>query len=177
MYFLWPARERTRRLRTRLLEFICCWLVKHSMTAPVWKFEHSAECEAPRAFVWNYWTDVRNWDDPPATFELHGTFSEGTRLFTILPDQRLESVIREVHEEHETLIEMEVAGAVVGFCWKFADIVPERRTRLTQSIVLSGAGADGLKEQAKVLGENAPAGMKKLVQAIERSWRRASRRD
>jgi len=143
------------------------------MSAVAWKFEHSAECDAPRAFAWSFWTDVTNWDDPPARFELDGYFSEGARLITVLPTQRLESVIREVHEGREALIEMKIAGAVIGFRWKFTEITP-KRTLLTQTIALSGPGAESLKGQAKVLGQNAPAGMKKLVQSIERSSRAAS---
>src|SRR5215471_15458599 len=98
------------------------------MSAPVWKFEHSAECQAPREFVWAYWTNIKNWNDPPARFELHGAFAPGARLVTILPDQQLESVVREVLDQREALIEMNFAGAIVRFRWKFDQIAP-RRTR------------------------------------------------
>ena len=42
------------------------------MSEPVWTFEHAVECGVPRAFVWEYWTNPANWDDPPARFEFDG---------------------------------------------------------------------------------------------------------
>ncbi len=139
------------------------------MSTTLWTFEHAAECKAPREFVWAYWTDVRNWDDPPARFELDGAFALGARLTTILPGQRLESVVREVNDGREALIEMDFAGANVGFRWRFEEIAAQG-TRMTQTIRLSGAAAEALLEQVRVLEANAPDGMKKLIAAIERKW-------
>ena len=48
---------------------------------------HAVETNASPAFAWNYWTDVANWDDPPAEFELDGLFATGSRGATRLPGQ------------------------------------------------------------------------------------------
>jgi len=57
------------------------------MTTAAWEIEHSVETTASPTFAWNFWTDVGNWDDPPAKFELDGTFAAGSRGTTRLPGQ------------------------------------------------------------------------------------------
>jgi hypothetical protein len=38
--------------------------------------EHSVEAHVPAAFAWTFWTEVKNWDDPPAQFTIEGLFAE-----------------------------------------------------------------------------------------------------
>jgi hypothetical protein len=139
------------------------------MSGPVWEFVHGVECGAPRVFAWAYWTNAENWDDPPARFEFDGPFAIGTRIKAKLPGQELESTIREVVEGQAARIEMDRLGAVVAFDWNFEELDVER-TRITQHIRLSGAGAGALVEQAKMLEQSVPQGMARLVQHIERKW-------
>lgn len=134
-----------------------------------WQYKHAVECAVPREFAWKYWTDVRNWDDPPARFEMEGPFAAGTRVTTILPGQRLLSVIREVEEGRGARIEMELMGAVVAFRWGLEEIGMER-TRLVQQVSLTGSGAEALAGEAKMLEMTIPEGMKKLAGAMERKW-------
>jgi hypothetical protein len=47
------------------------------MDNTVWELTESVETDATLEFVWNYWTNVANWDDPPAKFELDGPFAAG----------------------------------------------------------------------------------------------------
>jgi len=75
-------------------------------TQPCWQFQRSVDCNVPRQFAWNYWTNIANWNDPPASFHLDGPFANGSRLTTTLPDQILQSVIRHVIADHEAIIEM-----------------------------------------------------------------------
>ena len=140
------------------------------MSGNVWEFRHSVECAAPREFVWDYWTNPANWDDPPARFEFDGPFAAGTRLTTIQPGEKLESVIRDVEQGNLALIEMDVAGASVRFRWTFESLALER-TKITQTLSLLGAVAPGMVEQAKGLEQSVPEGMKKLALSIELSWR------
>jgi hypothetical protein len=42
------------------------------MANAAWETMHEEGTEASRDFAWRYRADVANWDDPPATFELHG---------------------------------------------------------------------------------------------------------
>jgi hypothetical protein len=69
-----------------------CRFIERKMTEPVWQFEHSIECNAPREFCWGYWTNMANWDDPPAGFHLEGPFADRSRITTELPRKMLHSV-------------------------------------------------------------------------------------
>ena len=142
--------------------------MKENIPEPAWEFQYSVECNAPRYFAWSYWTNIANWNDPPATFHLDGPFDVGSRLTTYLPDQSLQSVIRDLKAEREATIEMQLPNAIFWFQWKFEDI-SEQRTRITQRLVLSGANAKSFVAQASGLEQTAPDGMKKLAAAIERA--------
>jgi hypothetical protein len=133
-----------------------------------WEFEHVAECNAPRQFCWRYWTDIANWDDPPARFSLEGSFANGSRITTELPGQTLVSVIRDVREGHAATIEIGLPNALFSFHWSFVD-VDGKRTRISQRLVLSGEDTAIFLDQAKVMGKNAPEGLKKLIAAMERA--------
>ena len=140
------------------------------MSETVWKFEHTVECDAPQEFAWEYWTNPAKWDDPPARFEFDGPFAAGTSIRTILPGQTLESVIREVKKPDTALIEMEFAGAYVRFRWKFEKL-DAGRTKITQTMSLSGDRASGLVDQARTLEHSVPAGMTKIAERIEEGWK------
>ena len=140
------------------------------MSENVWNFAHTVECGAPREFAWRYWTNPENWDDPPARFEFDGPFTAGTRLTTILPGQRFESVLREVLPGSAALIEMDVGGATVRFRWNFSELAPER-TKIRQEITLSGQGSATLVGPAKAMELTVPDGMKRIAGRIERAWR------
>ena len=142
--------------------------MEQAVTEPAWEFFHSVECNAPREFCWNYWTDIANWDDPPATFHLEGLFADGSRITTQLPGQTLHSVIRDVEEGRAATIELELPNAVFCFHWRFDDLEGER-TRISQRLVLSGEDAELFVDQARVMGQTAPDGVKKLVEAMERA--------
>lgn len=138
------------------------------MSEPVWEFEHSIECNAPREFCWSYWTNIANWDDPPARFCLQGPFEDGSRITTELPEQTLFSVIRNVETGHAATIELGLPNATFCFHWRFEDL-PEGRTRIYQRLALSGEDAGLFVEQAKVMGQTAPDGVKRLVETMERT--------
>ena len=135
---------------------------------PAWEFQVSVDCKASRHFAWSYWTNIANWDDPPATFHLDGPFNVGARLTTILPGQTLQSVIRDLKADREATIDLQLPGAILSFHWKFEDI-SEQGTRMTHRLVLSGKNAKTFVAQASVLEQTAPQGMVKLAAAIERA--------
>src|SRR5215831_14125202 len=126
------------------------------MNEPTWTFQHSLECAASSHFAWAYWTNIANWNDPPAKFELNGPFAVGSRLTTTLPDQTLHSVIRYVEPECAATIEMQLPDAVLSSNWTFEHL-PETRSRITQRLVLSTASS-ALVAQARVLGQTVPQG-------------------
>ena len=138
------------------------------ITPIAWKFQHSVDCSVPRQFAWDYWTNVANWDDPPAAFHLDGPFATGSQITTSLPGQVLHSVLRDV-ADHEATIEMQLPGAILRFHWRF-EIVTEKTSRITQRLVLSGPNAAAFVAQASMLEHTTPDGMKKLVASIERSY-------
>jgi hypothetical protein len=132
--------------------------------AASWEIIHSVETNASPTFAWNYWTEVTNWDDPPAKFELDGPFACGSRGTTRLPGQEpLHWFIREVDPPLAATIEMELEGATVSFEWRFVGLA-DGRTRLTQRVVLKGEKADMYLSQVKAaFTANLPRGMNKLA--------------
>src|SRR5438045_9584243 len=73
---------------------------------------HAVETNASPAFAWNYWTDVANWDDPPAKFDLDGSFASGSRGTTRLPGQEpLEWIIGGGTPPNAATLETQLEGA------------------------------------------------------------------
>jgi hypothetical protein len=137
------------------------------VTTIAWEMTHAVETNASPAFAWNYWTDVANWDDPPAKFELEGPFASGSRGTTRLPGQEpLHWLIREVTPPNAATIEMNLDGAALSFEWRFAGLA-DGRTRLTQRIVLKGEKADMYLSQVKsMFTANLADGMNRLATAM-----------
>jgi hypothetical protein len=136
------------------------------MAKAAWETEHAVETDASPDFAWRYWTDVGNWDDPPARFEFDGPFAVGSRGLTRLPGQEpIHWIIREVTPGKAATIEIPVDGGAVAFEWKFAGLA-EGRTRLTQRVILRGEKAAAYLEHAKIFAANLPGGMKKMAAAI-----------
>ena len=139
-----------------------------SMNAPAWTFEYSIDCNTSRQFAYRYWTDIANWNDPPARFELDGPFEVGSRLTTTLPGQTYHSIFCHVDPDRAATIEMQLTEGVLSFRWEFEDLT-ESRTRITQRLILSTTNAS-LVAQATLLEQTTPLGMNKLVAAIERAF-------
>jgi hypothetical protein len=132
-----------------------------------WEMKYSLEVAASPKFVWNYWTNVSNWNDPPASFELHGTFASGASGLTHLPGQPpIVWYIREVTPGERATIEIPIEGAVLAFDWKFAQAA-EGRTLISRRVLLRGEKAEAYLAFAKNLETTLPDGMKKLASAIE----------
>ena len=129
--------------------------------------EHSVEADVSRAFAWRFRTDIKTWSDPPATFLLDGPFVEGSRGTTLIPGQQpLTWWIREVRDGHSFAIEMALDGATLCCEWRFA-AVAERRTRITQRVVLSGSNSAAYREQVESgFSVNLAAGMERIAEAM-----------
>ena len=136
------------------------------MANAAWQSVHAEETDASPDFAWRYWSNVANWDDPPAQFELDGPFAVGARGLTRIPGQEsIRWIIREVTPGEAATIEILLDGAALAIEWKFAGLA-ERRTRLTQRVVLRGEKADAYLEHAKMFTANMPNGMRKIAAAI-----------
>ena len=134
------------------------------------QLEHSVETDASPSFAWSYMTDVRNWDDPPAQFELDGLFAIGSQGTTLLPGQEpLRWHIRDVRPGQSYTVETQLEGATLSFEWCF-DAVSDRRTRLTQRIVLSGNKAALYTSEVEAsFGANLQPGMQKIAATIAKA--------
>jgi len=137
------------------------------VTTIAWEMTHAVETNASPAFAWNYWTDVANWDDPPAKLDLDGSFASGSRGTTRLPGQEpLEWIIGEVTPPKAATIEMQLEAATLSFEWRFVGLA-DGRTRLTQRIVLKGQRADKYLSHVKAaFTANLLVGMNKLAKAM-----------
>jgi hypothetical protein len=134
----------------------------------VWEMTHSVETDADVDFAWRYWSDVGNWDDPPATFELEGEFETGARGWTRIPGQSaITWFVREVTPGEGATIEIPADGAAMWFSWRF-ESVGVARTRITQHVSLRGEKGENYLGFAKTFESNLPGGMRKLAAAIER---------
>jgi len=133
--------------------------------------EHSVEVDVSRSFAWNWRTDIRNWDDPPAQFLLDGPFADGSWGRTLLPGQVVRRwQIRDVRPDTSFIIEMPLHEALLAFEWSF-DSVSEQRSRLTQRIVLSGENAAAYVTDVKaIFGSNLADGMKRIADAMTTAW-------
>jgi hypothetical protein len=145
------------------------------MNEIAWQREHSVETDASPSFVWSFLTDVRNWDDPPAQFALDGAFATGSQGTTLMPGQEpLLWGISDVRPGQSYTIQMQLEGATLSFEWRF-DAVSDRRTRLTQRIVLSGNNAAVYAQEVEAsFGANLHEGMKKIAATIAAAEARAS---
>jgi hypothetical protein len=136
------------------------------------QLEHSVEAEVSPSFAWNWRTDIKNWDDPPAQFHLDGPFASGSSGTTVLPGQEpVRWQIRDVRIGVGFIIDVSLDGAVVSFEWLF-DAVSAHRTRITQRIVLSGDNATAYVEQIQAgFGSNLQGGMKRIAAAMTKAER------
>jgi hypothetical protein len=133
-----------------------------------YQLEHAIEVQVSRTVAWNWRIDVRNCDDPPAQFRLEGPFVEGTWGTTLLPGQEpLRWQIREVRPDQSFVFEMPHDGATLSFEWRF-DIVSDRRTRVTQRIVLTGDNSAAYATQVQAGFEpNLARGMERIATGME----------
>ena len=131
------------------------------------RLAQSVVIDASRAFAWSYMTAVTNWDDPPARFALDGPFAAGAQGTTLMPDQSpVQWRISAVEAGRSYTIETALAGATLSFVWSF-EALSDRRTRLTQQIVLTGENAPAYVGQvASGFGANLESGMTKLATTI-----------
>ena len=138
----------------------------------VCQLEHSVEADVSPSFAWNWRTDVKNWDDPPAHFQLDAPFASGSWGTTVLPGQPpLRWQIRDVRPHTSFVIDIPLDKAVLSFEWRF-DAVSNRRTRITQRIVLSGDNATAYEEHVHAnFGATLGDGMKRIADAMMRAER------
>src|SRR5215510_14993620 len=139
------------------------------MSGIAWQIEHTVEADVSATFAWNYWSNVANWDDPPAEFILDGPFLEGAVGTTRIPGQDpIQWRIRVVLPGAGATIEIELDRAMASFTFSF-QALSATRTRLTQHIVLKGENAAAYVEHMETGFGTLPEGMKRLAAAMATS--------
>src|SRR5260370_33791167 len=137
------------------------------MTNVAGEMAYSVERDASPAFAWNYWTNIANWADPPAEFELDGPFAVGSREVTRLRGREpLRWLFREIAPHKAATIERQLEGAALSFEWRF-DGLADGRTRLTQRVILQGENAGtSLSQVESSFTSSLPDGMNKIATAM-----------
>ena len=137
------------------------------MTNIACQLQHSVDVEVSCSFAWNWRTNVANWDDPPAQFQLHGGFASGSWGTTTIPGQDpIRWQLRDVRPEQSFVIDMPLDGAVLTFEWIFISTA-EHRTRITQRIILSGDNATAYADQVRAgFGSTLDEGMRRIAEAL-----------
>lgn len=138
------------------------------------ELEYSVEVDVSPAFAWRFRTEVANWSDPPARFGLDGGFEAGSRGTTELPGQEpLRWRIGAVRPGKSFVLEMPLDGALLTFEWQF-EALGQRRTKMTQHIVLSGENARAYAGQVEAgFGPTLAEGMNRIaaeMAAAEKNW-------
>jgi hypothetical protein len=129
-------------------------------------FEHSVEADVGPEFAWNYWTDIRNWADPPAQFILDGPFSAGAKGTTLIPGQEpTHWVIEAVDSGKSAKISLPLDRAVFSFEWRFEGL-SDCLTKITRRIGVIGENAEAYEAAQSAFSENLPAGMKRIAAAM-----------
>ena len=139
------------------------------MSGIAWETAHSVDSRASLPFAWAYMTNVANWDDPPAKFEIEGPFTAGARGVTRMPGQDPRPWrLAEVNPLKSYVLESHLDGAAITFEWRFEEI--PGGTRLTQRIVLQGGNAGLYAPQvASAFTPNLAAGMNRIARAMEQA--------
>jgi hypothetical protein len=130
--------------------------------------EHAVDADVSMTFAWNYWSDVTNWDDPPAQFSLDGPFVEGAAGTTRIPGQApIYWRVREVVPGRAATIVIPLEGAALHCQWRFEHLA-NRMCRITQAIVLTGERASDFGDDVRTRFESTlPAGMGRLARMME----------
>ncbi|NEO42632.1 MAG: hypothetical protein F6J90_42480 [Moorea sp. SIOASIH] len=139
-----------------------------------WQFEHSVDCKAAKSFVWQYWTDVSNWErlegEAVEWIRIEGPFAEGTSGATKIPGQEPHYWrISQLQAEFSATIEIQLDGALFLNKMTMKSISLDA-TRITQCLSLVGEKASNYAEGMKTFETSAPQGLVKLANAIETTF-------
>ena len=136
---------------------------------PAWTCQASVDVDVPASFAWHYMTDVRNWNDPPATFALEGAFVTGGRGTTSMPGRPpVHWTIAGVDPGWGyTISSVLCDGASILFHWQFA-ILSDATCRLTQRLEFHGEDVASQVDNVRAAFEtNLEPGMRRIAAMME----------
>jgi Polyketide cyclase / dehydrase and lipid transport len=134
----------------------------------IWEAKHSVIADVDRSTAWAWHSSVDNWvrfeGNAVESITLDGPFQAGTHITTKMPGQGPHSATLIVVEPPcHTLIEMQLADAVLRFDWTF-DELTDNRTRVTQHVMLDGPnGAAYLPLMEQHFAPNIAQGMERIA--------------
>jgi polyketide cyclase/dehydrase/lipid transport protein len=137
----------------------------------IWESKHSVIANVDRSSAWAWHSNVGNWSrfegNAVESITLDGPFQAGTRITTKMAGQEPHSATLIVVEPPcHTLIEMQLADAVLSFDWTF-DELADNRTRVTQHVMLEGPNGSAyvpLMEQH--FAPNMEKGMERIAERM-----------
>ena len=135
-----------------------------------WEIAHSVETHATRAFAWEFMSNVANWNDPPAHFQIDGPFVTGVLGSTRMPDRPPQHwQLADVTPMESYKIEFPLDRATLSFKWTFHSL--SDRTRLTQSVRLKGENAaEYLTTIQQTFSSNLAPGMERIAASIDGAY-------
>lgn len=144
------------------------------MNEIAWQFEHSIECNVNKSFVWEYWTDVTNWERLEGKavewIKLDGPFELGSLGTTKMPGLEPHHwKISQLDPEKSATIDMPLEGAVFHNEISIDALSPDQ-TRITQRMYLTGTKAAEFAEGMQMFEQTAPQGLAKLAKTIEEAY-------
>ena len=140
------------------------------MSDIAWELSHSVESTAGPSFAWAYMTNVANWDDPPAEFELDGPFVTGAQGRTRIPGREPTAwqLVAVDPARRTYTLAAALDRATLSFEWRFEPCAGG--TRLTQKIVLAGENAaEYLPPVRDTFSATLAPGMERIAQAMGRA--------
>ena len=132
---------------------------------PALTCQASVDVDLPASFAWQYMTNVRNWNDPPATFALEGAFAAGARVTTSMPGRPpVYWTIASVDPGRAYTISSVLSDdASIIFQWQF-DTLGDDKCRLTQRLELHGEDAASHVSDVRAAFEsNLEPGMRRIA--------------
>ena len=138
-----------------------------------WELKHSVIANANRQTVWEFVSNIDNLarleGDAVESMTLDGPFQAGSKGTTKMRGQEpTHWRLVEVEPPGRSVTEVELTGAVVRFTWTYEEL-PDKRTRLSQHMVLEGPGAEAyVPVMEEHFAPNVSKGMEKLAGEIAR---------
>ena len=141
------------------------------MSAPVWEFEHSVVAPVGRRAAWDFWTDpaelMRLEGEAVESIEIDGPFAAGAKGITRQGGEAIHWSVAHCDAPRRATIEIALEGAVFRTHWTFEE-EGEASTKMTQRMELVGDNVAPYVEFMELLAANAPRGMARLAEAMER---------
>lgn len=144
------------------------------MENTAWEVQYSLNCKASRPYIWAFLTNLTNWErlegKSVTWIRIYGPFEPGTNGETKMPGQMPQRwVIAAVEKERSMLIEAALEGATF-YTRTELEVINPAETRIIRTMSLAGPKASEMASAMEAFEKNAPQGLAKLVELIEKDF-------